>query len=261
MGSVNEQIQTIKVTAPAPSQTTDLSRHIGLQAAILLVIGNVIGSGIFMTSGLMLQRLPSPSLLILAWVLGGLLAICGGLTYAEMGAMFPRSGGIYIFLREAYGLIPAFLFGWTCLVVILTGQIAGIAVGFSEYFGYFFPSLSSSHVLFTAHLFSRSFLFTANKLVAVTAIIGLGVANYVSAKVSNGLNVVLTLAKIAGIAALPVLAILFTKARPMWRPIVPPGFGHAGAAFGVSMIGVLWAYDGWQYVPFAAGEIRNAKRN
>jgi APA family basic amino acid/polyamine antiporter len=258
---MDELLQVTETPVATHSQIPDLTRHIGLQAAVLLVIGNVIGSGIFMTSGLMLQRMPSASLLILAWVLGGVLALCGGLTYAEMGGMFPRSGGIYIFLREAYGLMPAFLFGWTCLVVILTGQIAGIAVGFSEYFSYFFPYLSSSHVLFSGHFFDRAFSVTANKLVAVTAIVGLGIVNYFSAKVGNKLNVTLTIAKIVGIASLPTLAVLYTKARPAWHPIVAPGFTHVGAAFGLSMIGVLWAYDGWQYVPFAAGEIRDARRN
>lgn len=258
---MNETVQMAESQVSAPPRSRDLSPHIGLQAAVLLVIGNVIGSGIFMTSGLMLQRLPSASLLILAWVLGGVLALCGGLTYAEMGAMFPRSGGIYIFLREAYGLMPAFLFGWTCLLVILTGQIAGIAIGFSEYFSYFFPSLSSAHVLFAMTLRGASLSVTANKITAVTAIIGLGIVNYFSAKVSNKLNVALTVAKIVGIATLPVLAVLLTRVKPTWNPIVPPGFAHAGTAFGVSMIGVLWAYDGWQYVPFAAGEIRDAAKN
>jgi len=133
----------IAVSGPAP--LIDLERHMG---ATLLVAGNVIGSSIFLVSGIMLQRIPSPSLLIISWVLGGILTLTGALTYAEMGAMYPRSGGLYIYLREAYGPLLAFLFGWACLLVILTGGIAAIATGFAEYFSYFFPWLSSSHVLF-----------------------------------------------------------------------------------------------------------------
>jgi basic amino acid/polyamine antiporter, APA family len=230
---------------------------------VLLVIGNVIGSGIFLTSGVMLDRMPSDTLFLLAWVMGGILALCGALTYAEMGAMFPRSGGLLTYLREAYGPLTAFLFGWASLLVILTGQIGAISVGFSEAFSYFFPYFSSSHALFFVPLpwAPNSFAFTGNKLVAVSAIGLLGALNYVNARGSNRLNAVLTVGKVAGICALPVLAILFGRSSLQWSPVVAPHMNRVAASFGVAMIGVLWAYDGWQYVPFAAGEIRNPQRN
>ena len=120
-----------------------LVRAIGLGSAILFVVGSVIGSGIFLTTGGMAAVIPSVSLLLMAWVLGGVLAIAGGLTYAEMGAMFPRSGGVYVFLREAYGPLPAFLYGWAALFVVISGGIAAVSVGFAEYVGYFVPGLSS----------------------------------------------------------------------------------------------------------------------
>lgn len=241
---------------------TDLYRHIGLSGAILLVIGNVIGSGIFLTSGVMLQRMPSDSLLIMAWIVGGVLALAGALTYAEMGAMFPRSGGLYLFLHEAYGPLPAFLFGWASLLVVLTGQIGAIAIGFSEYFSYFFPYFASSHILLRIPLAgSHAVVFTANKLAASLAILFLGAVNYVNARSSNHLNAALTIVKIAGICTLPVLAVCFSKAHPLWTPVIPAGMTGAASAFGVAMIAVLWAYDGWQYVPFAAGEIQNPQKN
>jgi len=241
---------------------SDLRRHIGLLGAILLVIGNVIGSGIFLTSGVMLQRMPSASLLILAWVVGGALALAGALTYAEMGAMFPNSGGLYLFLHEAYGPLPAFLFGWASLLVILTGQIGAIAIGFSEYFSYFVPYFSSSHVLFRIPMAgSHLLLLTANKVTAAIAILFLGAVNYVNARSSNHLNAVLTIAKIAGICALPLLAVFFSRATPQWIPVIPSGMNSVASAFGVAMIAVLWAYDGWQYVPFAAGEIERPQKN
>lgn len=227
-----------------------------------MVIGNAIGSGIFLTSGIMLQRMPSDSLLILAWIVGGLLTLCGALTYAELAAMFPRSGGLYLFLHEAYGPLVAFLFGWASLLVILTGQIGAIAIGFSEYFSYFFPYFAGTHVLFRIPVSGHHALaFTANKLAAAVAIALLGAVNYVNARTSNHLNAVLTLAKIVGICALPVLAIFFSRAHPQWTPIVPPGITGAASAFGVALIAVLWAYDGWQYVPFAAGEIEKPQSN
>src|SRR6476620_12021534 len=120
-----------------------LARVLGLRSAILLVVGSVIGSGIFLTTGGMAAVIPSASLLLMAWVLGGVLAITGALTYAEMGAMFPRSGGVYVFLKEAYGPLLAFLYGWAALLVVLSGGIAAVAVGFAEYVRYFVPSVSA----------------------------------------------------------------------------------------------------------------------
>ena len=122
-------------------------RGIGLWGAIALVIGNVIGSGIFLTTGTMVAELPSTTLILTAWIAGGLLALAGGLTYAEMGSMYPRSGGLYVYLSEAYGPAWGFLFGWACLLVILTGSVATVAVGFAEYFSYFFPALGTDRVL------------------------------------------------------------------------------------------------------------------
>src|ERR1039458_6022170 len=156
------------VVTDSADLSTDLQRHIGLSGAVLLVIGNVIGSGIFLTSGVMLQRRPSYSFLILAWIVGGVLALAGALTYAEMGAMFPSSGGLYLFLHEAYGPLPAFLFGWASLLVILTGQIGAIAIGFSEYFSYFFPYFASTHTLFRIPLVGdHTVVFTANKVTEI----------------------------------------------------------------------------------------------
>lgn len=175
--------------------------------------------------------------------------------------MYPRSGGLYIYLREAYGSLLAFLFGWACLLVILTGGIAAIATGFAEYFSYFFPWLSSSHVLFATSIAHHVLLFRANKITTVAAILLLGTINYVNARSSNHLNAALTVLKVLGISSLPLLAIFFGRAHPSWIPIVPFGATRLGASFGVATISVLWAYDGWQYVPFASGEIRNPQRN
>ena len=125
---------------PAQAITmTTLDRAIGPLAATLLVIGSIIGSGIFLTTGAMAQALPSAPLLLLAWVVGSLLALFGALTYAEMATMFPHSGGVYVFLREAFGSLPGFLYGWATLLVVLAGGIAAVAVGFADYFSYFFP--------------------------------------------------------------------------------------------------------------------------
>src|SRR5882762_3797665 len=162
-----------------------LVRAIGVRSATLLVITNVIGSAIFLTPGVMAATLPSESLLLLAWITGGAIAICGGLTYAEMGAMYPRSGGLYVFLEEAYGPLIAFLFGWACMLVILTGSVATVAVGFAKYFSYFVPALSTSRQVLALPMPWGAWSISAGQTVAALSILALGAVNYVGVKSGN----------------------------------------------------------------------------
>ena len=234
-----------------------LVRAIGLGGATLLVIGNVIGSAIFLTSGTMAAELDSATALLAVWVAGGLLSLAGGLTFAEMGAMFPRSGGLYVFLEEAYGPLPAFLFGWAGLFITLTGSCSAVAVGFAEYFSYFVPSLGRSHVLLSipaAHL-----TITAAGVVAAASLGVAAAINYVGVSAATRTQGALTIVKVAGLAAIPVLALVFHPASPSLTPVLPP-VPSPGSAVGVAMIAVLWAFDGWSYLPFSAGEIRDPGR-
>jgi len=245
----------------APSGDRQLVRAIGVGSAILFVVGSVIGSGIFLTTGVMAQTIPSVSLLLLAWTLGGVLAIAGGLTYAEMGAMFPRSGGVYVFLREAYGPLPAFLYGWAALLVVISGGIAAVAVGFAEYLSYFFPALSPSIVVMSADAGFTRISISAGQLVAAALIVVIGAINYVGVRRSNFVIVVVTAAKVGALAALPIIAILYTRVTPVLTPVVPPDLARPAAAFGVAMIAVLWTYEAWYFVTYAAGEIKDPQRN
>lgn len=245
----------------ATSPDRELVRAIGLGSAILFVVGSVIGSGIFLTTGVMAGIIPSASLVLLAWTLGGVLAITGGLTYAEMGAMFPRSGGVYVFLKEAYGTLPAFLYGWTALLVVISGGIAAVAVGFAEYLSYFFPALSHATVVLEADAGPVQLRLSAGQLVGAAAIIVLGAINYVGVRSGNIVNVVLTAAKVGALAALPIMALLFARVTPALSPVVPPDLSRPAAAFGVAMIAVLWTYEAWYFVTYAAGEIQDPRRN
>jgi len=209
----------------------------------------------------MAQTIPSVSLLLLAWTLGGVLAIAGGLTYAEMGAMFPRSGGVYVFLREAYGPLPAFLYGWAALLVVISGGIAAVAVGFAEYLSYFFPALSPSVVVMSADAGFTRISISAGQLVAAALIVVIGAINYVGVRRSNFVIVVVTAAKVGALAALPIIAILYTRVTPVLTPVVPPDLARPVAAFGVAMIAVLWTYEAWYFVTYAAGEIKDPQRN
>ncbi len=238
-----------------------LIRAIGLGSAILLVVGNVIGSGIFLTTGGMAAHIPSASLLLFAWTLGGLLAIAGGLTYAEMGAMFPRSGGVYVFLKEAYGSLPAFLYGWVAMLVVISGGIAGVAVGFAEYLGYFVPAASTSRIVLAIPAPWGSLSISAGQVVAAASLAVLGAVNYVGVRSGNMVNVVLTSAKVAGLAALPVMALIAGNVEPSFTPVVPAGLVRPVASFGIAMIAVLWTYEAWYFMTYAAGEIKDPQRN
>jgi len=259
-------LQSRLVSQPAPpvSRTGNadaaLVRGIGIWGATLLVVGSVIGSGIFLTTGTMMAELPSVSLVIAAWVAGGLLAMAGGLTYAEMGSMFPRSGGLYVFLSEAYGPVWGFLFGWACLLVILTGSVATVAVGFAEYFSYFFPSLGTDRVLLTLAMPWGPWSLSAGQLVAAASVVVITSINYAGIQQGNLTNAVLTVAKVGGLVAVPILALAFAQVEPAWIPAVPPDALRPLASFGVIMIAVMWTYEGWYYVAFAAGEIERPAR-
>lgn len=237
-----------------------LERAIGPVGATLLVIGSVIGSGIFLTSGVMAETLPSASLLILAWVLGCLFSVFGALTYAELGAMFPRSGGVYVFLREAFGPLPGFLYGWATLLVVLAGGTAAVAVGFADYFSYFFPSLSSTRIVAEIPLGVGTWRIAASQLVAVTAILGLGAINYVGVRSGSGTNAVLTVAKVTGLVLIPLFALAAWQTTPAWTPVVPAEIVTPLSSFGVALIAVLWTVEGYYFMTYAAGELRDPTR-
>jgi APA family basic amino acid/polyamine antiporter len=240
---------------------TTLDRAIGPLSATLLVVGGIIGSGIFLNTGSMAAALPSASLLLLAWVLGSLYALFGALTYAEMATMYPQSGGVYVFLREAFGPLTGFLYGWATLLVVLGGGIAAVAAGFASYFSYFFPSLSSAHIVMELPLGFTTLSIAASQIVAVTTIVLLGGINYLGVRSGSGTNAVLTVAKVTGLALLPIFALVAAQTTPAWTPVVPAETAAPLAAFGVALIAVLWAVEGYYFMTYAAGEVRDPSRN
>lgn len=236
-------------------------RELGLGSAILFVLGSVIGSGIFLTTGVMAAALPSATLLIAAWFVGGVIALSGGLTYAEMSAMYPKSGGVYVYLREAFGPLTAFLYGWAALLIFFSGGIAAVAVGFADYLSYFLPALSTSRALWSIATPAGAWTVSAAQIVAVAAIAALAAINYVGVNRGNLVNIVLTIAKVAGLAALPIMALVASDATPQWTPVVPPDLARPLAGFGIAMIAVLWTNDAWYCVTWIAGEMKQPQRD
>lgn len=245
----------------------ELERKLGLFDSTMIVIGIVIGSGIFLTTGIMAKSIPSPLLILIAWTIGGLLSLAGALAYAELGAAMPQAGGQYIYLREAYGPLSGFLFGWMMFLVYQTGSIAALAVAFAEYFGYFFPNLATTKIIFstTITLFSHSFRysFSMGQIIALLLIIFLSLSNFVGLVLGSLIQNISTILKIGALVALVGFGLILGKGGNIEYCIAPAGFSLPKLlmGFGVAMIAVIWTYDGWNNINFAAGEIKNPKRN
>ena len=238
-----------------------LVRELGAWDGALITIGSVVGTGIFLTTADMARVLPRPGLIVLAWVLGGVFTLFGALTFGELGAMFPRAGGQYHFLREALGTPWAFLFGWASLLVIMTGGIATLAVGFGEYLGFFAPFFSMSHVLFRADLGLVTWTASGGQLAAVLAIVLLTAVNVVGLREGAVVQNAITVIKIGSLVALGLFGLLAPAPAHAAAAAAPPAAPGLMAAFGVAMISVLWSYDGWYGLTYLAGEMKRPERD
>src|SRR4029453_6872389 len=155
-GFVSAPATPVPAAAPAIGREDGLQRGLNLWDTTLLILGLVIGGGIFLTPAAIARALPAPGWILAVWVIGGLLTIAGGLVYAELGAMMPEAGGMYVYIGRAFGPLPGFLYAWIAYFVIIAGSNAAVAVGFAEYFSAFFPSLSTKNVLFVTGSFPVS---------------------------------------------------------------------------------------------------------
>lgn len=218
-----------------------LPRSVGLWGGVMMLVGTTIGSGIFRVPALVAERTGEPAVFLGVWVVGGLLALFGALTLAELTAMFPRSGGVLAFLEEGVGPLPAFLFGWSQLVVIRASALGAISTIFAEYLGYFIP------------LTAR-----AVQLVAAGVIIAVGTLNYLGVHRAAAFMSVATMAKYAALLGLVLLA--GTSDAGSARHFAPTGVSTAFSLVGLAMVSVMWAYDGWADLTYMAGEVRDPGR-
>ncbi len=240
-----------------------LIRQLGLFDSTMMMMGIVIGSGIFLTTGIMAQAVPSAPMVLLAWLLGGLLILAGALTYAELGVSLPEAGGQYVYLREAYGHLFGFLFGWKMFLVNMTGSIAALGVAFAEYFGYFFPFLSTKEIVFSFQVSGFSYSLSRGQLIAVAVIVLLTAINYVGVAFGKTVQNVLTVIKIGTILVFIVFGFIFTGGASIDLSLNPEGWSFARllTGFGLAFVSVFWAFDGWNNINYVAGEIKNPRRN
>lgn len=239
---------------PAPDQWGErLPRKLGLASASAVLIGSTIGSGIFRTPAVVAGRLDAVWLFLGAWVLGGLVAVAGALSYAELSAMMPRTGGIYVYLRRAYGGLTAFLFGWTQLLVLRPAAYGAIAVTSSEYLWRVFGLDGGVAVVGPL---SRA------QLLAGVLVIVVGVINYRGIDRGAWVQNVSTALKIGALLALVVLGLVALGGDSAAASVAPPSTASVGlvSAFGLAMVPVLWSYDGWSDVGYVSGEVKDPQR-
>lgn len=222
-------------------QPSELPRRLGLTDVIAIVVGVIVGAGIFLVPSLVARSLPSPSGIFAVWAFGGLLSLCGALAMAELGAMMPATGGQYVFLREAYGPMIAFLCGWTHFLVSQSAAIAWLGVSFAIYLGYFVPVSP-----------------VAGKAIGIGLIGIIAMVNYRGVRLGAGVQKAFTAAKVLGLAVL-IGSALFAK--PAASAAVANPVAFTWSAFGIGVLAVLLSYDGWTTVGFVAGEIREPQKN
>ncbi|MGH7525782.1 MAG: APC family permease, partial [Gemmatimonadales bacterium] len=233
------------MTGPPPPSA--LTRILGVRQLIYIVIGSVIGSGIFIVPGAVLRQSGgSVGLALLVWLAGGVLSLLGALTYAELGSMRPQAGGLYVYIRDAFGRFPAFLFGWTLFFIIGTGTVATLAVASAAYLGQLVPLTP-----------------TASRLTAVGMIALIAGLNLRGTRGSARVQDWTTLLKVAGILIMSGLFLLRGRGlHPGPAGIWPEELsGPVLSGFGLAMIGTLWAYEGWQFVTYSAGEAKDPQRS
>ncbi|MBM4161896.1 MAG: amino acid permease [Ignavibacteria bacterium] len=224
---------------------TELRRDLSLFDLTMIAVGSTIGSGIFLTPALIASALPSPMWILGVWVVGGMMAMSGALTYAELGGMMPKAGGVYVFLSEAYGGLIGFLYGWAYFLVANTGAIAALAVAFSTYFGYLVPA-AAEHT----------------SIVAIGGILFVTMINVLGVKAAGVFSDLFTILKLAGIVVLIVVGLGWgsSSTTDFGAPLgfLPNGLS---SALTLAFVSVLWSYGGWQHSTFTAAEAKDPRRS
>jgi APA family basic amino acid/polyamine antiporter len=232
--------------------TSGLERRIGLWSAIAVVIGSTVGSGIFRSPAGIADKLPGPVPMLMSWVAGGIFALCGALTLAEVASALPQTGGIYVFLRQGWGRMTAFVFGWGQLAMIRAASLGAISITFAEYFWRVSKGAEAS----------PEEAMTV-RFIAAGAILLTGTFNIVGVKVGAAFTNLTVLAKYGGLLFIVIVA--FAVGLPQtgggfYTPAIPPG-SFTIPAFGLALVSTLWAFDGWADIVYNGGEVRDPQRN
>ncbi|HST09802.1 MAG TPA: amino acid permease [Terriglobales bacterium] len=236
-----ESVQDVAVNQP---KAATLVRKLGLIDSMALIIGVIIGSGIFLVPGSVARQLDSLLAVIAVWIAGGILSIFGGLALAELGASLPTAGGLYVYIERAYGRFAGFIYGWMGLSIINTGSVATMAVGVGSY------------IAPIAH-----FTKLEQKLFQIAVIAFFTLINCLGVTLGKWVQNVLSFTKLGGLALMIVFLLAHGSLSNVTAHLWPSSTSLHLAPFGIALIGVLWAFDGWHVISFAAGEVKNPTRN
>lgn len=244
------------------SKDTKLSKQLSLLDSTAIIIGSMIGSGIFIVSAEIASKVETPGMLLLAWVVTGIITILGALSYGELAASMPKAGGQYVYLKEAFGPLYGFLYGWTLFAVIQTGTIAAVAVAFAKFTGVFIPEISGTNALISIGTFTIS----TQQVLAISVIILLSIYNYREVKAGAFLQNIFTITKVAALLLLVILGLYFgyhsIGSIENFKPLFPDVFTLTTiGVFGAAMTGSLFSADAWNNITYTAGEVRNPHRN
>jgi len=222
-----------------------LDKKLTLYGLTMIAVGSCIGAGIFVTPYEVVRAIPHEGLVLLVWTLGGLIALTGALTFAELGGLFPKAGGVYVFLKESYGEFAAFLYGWVILLVINTGALAALSIAFAEYMTYFYPLTDSDKVL-----------------LGIVVILGLTGLNVFGVNVSQLFANTFTGLKLLAMLAIVIAGLVFYDDSHVQFQLLDPDVpDNLVAALLIGLIGVLWSFGGWHHASYLAGETIDAPKN
>lgn len=267
------------MTEPQPHSPPHFQRALNLFDAVMLVTGSMIGSGIFIVSADIARQVGSAGWLLVVWLLTGLITMAGAISYGELASMFPKVGGQYVYLREAFGRLTAFLYGWTLFLVIQTGVIAAVAVAFAKFTGVLWPWFSVRHVLLAADLGGWHFEFSSVQLLAIALIVAITALNARGVRTGKLIQNVLSSTKLVALGLLIVLGVAFginsaaiqANFGDLWTTLRFPAPGTAGPAvpisgsvlliaIGMALKGSLFSADSWNNIGFAGEEIQRPER-
>lgn len=241
------------------SSPTSLPRKLGLFSAIAVLVGSTIGSGIFRSPAGVATRIPDESLFVMAWILGGLCVLAGALTYAELAGALPHTGGVYVYLREAFGRLPAFLFGWAELTIVRASALGAIATVFSEYLLRLLGYAVTVQIETSAGPVTAS--ADAVHYLAALSIAVVAVFNVVGVNIGALVQNLTTTAKYAALLLLVLASFVLSGGNDVASPAAAVAAPTTISMFGLALISILWVYDGWADVTFVSGEVREPQRN
>jgi basic amino acid/polyamine antiporter, APA family len=244
------------MSSSPPAARPELARDLGVSHATAVVVGTIIGSGIFLVPAEMMQAVGSAKLVYVAWLVGGLLSFFGALTYSELGAMRPQAGGEYVYVRDAYGPLAGFLYAWTWFIIAKPASIATVTTGLVRVLGTF-----SIFSFFSNDIFSHPFALSYGQLVAMAATILISALNYIGIRKAGEFQLIFTVLKVAIILGIVVIGFSYSDGR--WGNFATIFIGAKGGITGffAALVAALWAYDGWNDLNMVAGEIREPERN